>query len=50
MIESAPINDGLGSVLVRRSVEGQFGGTISYDWNSDGLTVHISVPLERLLN
>ncbi|MBA2682429.1 MAG: PAS domain S-box protein [Ktedonobacteraceae bacterium] len=46
---SEPQHKGFGSMLVQRSVESQFGGTISNQWNSDGLSVSISVPLRRLL-
>jgi PAS domain S-box-containing protein len=44
----APQHQGFGSVLLRRSIEGQFGGTIVYSWNSDGLAINISALLSRL--
>ncbi len=43
----APRQTGFGSVLLRRSIEGQFGGTVSYDWRADGLCVAIAAPFSR---
>jgi hypothetical protein len=31
-----------------RSVNGQFGGQLSYDWRPEVLVVCLSVPMERL--
>ncbi|MGN7998947.1 sensor histidine kinase [Sphingomonas sp. 22176] len=39
---------GFGSQLVQRSVAGQLGGTIDYDWNRDGLIVTLKVSRARL--
>jgi two-component sensor histidine kinase len=44
----APTGTGFGSKLTKRTVEGQFHGTIAYDWRSDGLQVLIRLPAERL--
>ena len=41
-------NQGFGSVLLRRSVESQFGGTLDYRWNDDGLDIAITAALARL--
>ena len=38
----------VGSFLVGRIVNGQFGGQLIYDWKPEGLVVRLSVPLERL--
>jgi two-component sensor histidine kinase len=43
-----PQDEGFGSTLARRIVSGQFGGRLSRDWNPEGLTIHLSVPIEQL--
>jgi PAS domain S-box-containing protein len=40
--------EGFGSTLARLTVTGQLGGKISRDWNKEGLTVNLSIPLGRL--
>jgi two-component sensor histidine kinase len=40
--------EGFGSKLVRRSVSGQLGGSIDYDWSPGGLIVTITMDRERL--
>ena len=40
--------EGFGSLLVRTTVSGQFGGRASYDWKSQGVTIRLSIPKERL--
>jgi two-component sensor histidine kinase len=45
---SEPRHTGFGTTLTRRSVEGQFRGTIDYDWAPSGLTVRISLPIAAL--
>jgi two-component sensor histidine kinase len=40
--------EGFGSFLVRTTVSGQLGGRASYDWKSDGLSITLSIPKERL--
>jgi two-component sensor histidine kinase len=47
MVE-APTQKGFGSVLVRNTVAGQFGGEITYDWNPAGVRVAIRVDVARL--
>jgi two-component sensor histidine kinase len=42
-----PDHTGFGSVLLQRSIEGQFGGAMIHVWNSDGLAIAISAPLSR---
>lgn len=39
---------GFGTLLARRSVEGQLGGVIAFDWAREGVRVRLSVPAERL--
>lgn len=45
---TAPQSGGFGTLLAERSIRGQLGGTLRYDWQADGLTLHIAVPLERI--
>ncbi|HWT31033.1 MAG TPA: HWE histidine kinase domain-containing protein [Propylenella sp.] len=45
-----PSNKGYGSKLVAATVTGQFGGSLDYAWNRDGLAVTITAPVARLLN
>ena len=40
--------DGFGSILIRSAIEGQLGGAISRDWAPDGLTIRLSLALDRL--
>lgn len=47
-ITGAPAGQGFGSLLARRSIEGQLGGVLSYDWRPEGLLVSLSAPMERL--
>lgn len=41
-------NEGYGSKLVRRSVAGQLGGTIDYDWSDKGLVVALKLKSAKL--
>ena len=47
-IVNPPQTRGFGSVLAERSVAGQLGGTIDYDWRPAGLRLKVTIPLERL--
>jgi PAS domain S-box-containing protein len=47
-VEEPPHDEGFGSVLARRIVGSQFGGQLSRDWKPEGLTIHLSVPIEQL--
>jgi two-component sensor histidine kinase len=47
-IENAPTKKGFGSALAHRSCVGQLGGAITYDWQPRGLSIKISIPMERL--
>ena len=40
--------DGFGSKLIRSAIEGQLGGAISRDWRPEGLTIRLSLALDRL--
>lgn len=44
----APTRNGFGSKLIKRTVEGQFRGTINYDWGASGLTVVMRVPMSAV--
>jgi two-component sensor histidine kinase len=45
----APENpEGYGSKLLIRSVTSQLGGSITYDWSDEGVTVILKVKAERL--
>jgi PAS domain S-box-containing protein len=48
VIESAPTAEGFGSLLARKSIAGQLGGTLAQEWDRDGLRVTIALPVERL--
>jgi two-component sensor histidine kinase len=47
-IVAPPQAGGFGSVLTERSITGQLGGKIEYDWRRNGLKLKLSVPLNRL--
>jgi two-component sensor histidine kinase len=47
-VEAPKDRAGYGSKLVDRSVSGQLGGTIDYDWSEGGLIVTLRVNRERL--
>jgi PAS domain S-box-containing protein len=43
-----PERTGFGSELAMRSASGQLGGTIAYDWASEGLTMRMSISAAKL--
>lgn len=47
-VESQIGVEGFGSKLLNRSVSGQLGGTITYDWSPDGVVVVLKLRGERL--
>jgi PAS domain S-box-containing protein len=47
-VKAAPEREGFGSLLARRSVQGQLGGKLAYDWDPGGLIVRLSAAAERL--
>lgn len=48
MIAEAPTSNGFGTSLAKKTVVGQLGGELSYDWLPEGVVVSISVPVESL--
>jgi len=47
-IAGPPKNTGFGSVLLHRTIERQFGGTLTQEWLPDGLRVTMNIPEARL--
>jgi PAS domain S-box-containing protein len=47
-VSGEPLNSGFGTALAEATIKNQFGGSISRDWRSGGLVVHLAVPLKRL--
>ena len=47
-ITAPPAREGFGSLLARRSVNGQLRGELVFHWNPDGLVVQLSADTERL--
>jgi two-component sensor histidine kinase len=43
-----PARSGFGSMLTQKSIEGQFGGAMQYDWNPGGLKVTLRLPLSAI--
>ena len=47
-VKAAPSTTGFGGTLVKRTVQGQFKGTIEYRWEPHGLDIVIRLPLHAL--
>ncbi len=47
-LSGPPHQEGFGSLLMRQVIASQFGGELRHDWHPDGVTIHLSVPLNRL--
>jgi two-component sensor histidine kinase len=47
-VVAAPTTNGFGSTLVRKTIAGQFGGSVDYDWAEGGLTVAMRLPLAKV--
>ncbi len=47
-IATEPADTGFGGSLVRTIVEHQLGGSLAYDWRTDGVAVRIVIPAARL--
>lgn len=47
-IAGPPQRKGFGSVLAQRSISGQLGGEVAYDWRPEGLSLKMDIPLARL--
>jgi two-component system CheB/CheR fusion protein len=43
-----PAEEGFGGVLARMTVGSQLGGRMESCWEAEGLTIHLSIPLEAL--
>ncbi len=43
-----PSTTGFGTLLINRSIEGQFGGKIAHNWKPDGVTIRMSLPSSQL--
>jgi PAS domain S-box-containing protein len=48
IIDHAPDSDGFGSYLASATVRGQFGGELSREWRSEGITIRLSISRSRL--
>ena len=48
-VHGPPAREGFGSMLARRSLNGQLQGDLAFDWDKQGLTVRLWAALERLL-
>ena len=47
-VHGAPEREGFGSMLARRSINGQLNGEFAFDWRSEGLTVRFTEATEHL--
>ena len=47
-IDGQPKTVGFGGILAQRTVKGQFGGELTYQWNPAGLVIRMRLPLHRL--
>jgi PAS domain S-box-containing protein len=47
-VREADITEGFGSVLARRTVEGQLHGELAREWNPGGLIARMAIPRNRL--
>jgi two-component sensor histidine kinase len=47
-VEEVPQMKGFGSKLISRSISGQLGGALTYDWQPSGLVVTLRMRKERL--
>ena len=47
-INKTPESEGFGSQLARATLIGRLGGTMSLEWNPNGLTIRMSVSRQRL--
>lgn len=47
-VKAAPEFEGFGTQLSQRSIAGQLGGTLEREWRTEGLRVHMTLPLNRL--
>ena len=48
-LSGSPSTGGFGAYLADRVVQGQFAGRMTREWNADGLTIRLWLPLDRLM-
>jgi two-component sensor histidine kinase len=48
-VEAPDASEGFGSKLVRRSVAGQLGGSIVYEWSAGGVIITLRMSRDRLM-
>jgi PAS domain S-box-containing protein len=48
ILDGPAVREGFGSMLARATVKHQLGGSIVREWNPEGLTIKLVVPLSRL--
>lgn len=48
-VAGPPVRQGFGSVLAVKTVEGQLGGSLQYNWQPEGLAILLTVPRDRLV-
>jgi PAS domain S-box-containing protein len=47
-LDGPPKSEGFGTTLSNHSVREQFGGVLSHKWDLKGLSVELTIPMERL--
>jgi two-component sensor histidine kinase len=47
-VEAPPATEGFGSQLARKSITGQLGGRVDFDWRREGLNLTMTLPVDRL--
>jgi hypothetical protein len=48
VVGAKPEWTGFGSKLLMRSITGALGGSVTQQWDQDGLSVHLALPLAPL--
>jgi PAS domain S-box-containing protein len=48
-IDKPPVGEGFGSQLAHTTITGRLGGTLSREWNANGLTIRLLVARQRLV-
>lgn len=48
-IDKPPVNEGFGSQLAHATITSRLGGTLSREWNADGLTIRLSLARQCLV-
>ncbi|MFZ2069918.1 MAG: PAS domain S-box protein [Xanthobacteraceae bacterium] len=49
-LKGSPDHEGFGGTLAGRTIMGQFGGQLAYEWSPEGVIIRISIPLAGLAN